>query len=265
MFQKGDRVYHAKHGMGEVKYSDEQTAGVRFEHGIEECQLTTLERRRGVADLLAGQHGAEPAEALTKAQAAAIHSLNDTWGIFSRSSIVLLPHQLWVCHQVLRQWPARYLIADDVGLGKSVEAGLILWPLLTKQQVRRLLILCPASLVAQWQMRLRELFDIRLTIYRPDDDTAQSDYWEQESIQVVASLATLRMDRNQRHQRLLESKPWDLLIVDEAHHLYVNERGEKTLGYSLVEKLVEMKRVASMLFFSGTPHRGQAYGFWALG
>jgi SNF2 family DNA or RNA helicase len=106
-------------------------------------------------------HGRVDLDARLKAQAAAIRSLNDAWGVFSRSRIDLLPHQLWVCYRALQQWPIRLLIADDVGLGKTIEAGLILWPLLSSGKVRRLLILTPASLVEQWQYRLRTLFDIR--------------------------------------------------------------------------------------------------------
>ena len=89
-------------------------------------------------------------------------------GVFARSKIELLPHQLWVCRQVNRQWPTNWLVADDVGLGKTIEAGLILTPLLVSRKVKRLLVLCPASLVDQWQYRLRTMFDIRLTPYLPN-------------------------------------------------------------------------------------------------
>ena len=78
-----------------------------------------------------------------------IISVNDSWGVFSSSRINLLPHQLWVCKRVLESWPTRWLVADDVGLGKTIEAGLILTPLLSSGRVRRLLILAPASLVEQ--------------------------------------------------------------------------------------------------------------------
>ena len=76
---------------------------------------------------------------IVKCQAAAILSVNDSWGVFSRSRISLLPHQLWVCHRVLRRWPIRYLVADDVGLGKTIEAGLILWPLISKGHQQKVL------------------------------------------------------------------------------------------------------------------------------
>ena len=93
---------------------------------------------------------------ITRAQAAAIESVNDAWGVLSTSRIALLPHQLWVCRRVLETWPTRWLVADDVGLGKTIEAGLVFWPLIAKGTVRRLLIICPASLVEQWNQRLRD-------------------------------------------------------------------------------------------------------------
>jgi SNF2 family DNA or RNA helicase len=155
------------------------------------------------------------------------------------------------------------LVADDVGLGKTIEAGLILWPLLARGGVRRLLILCPASLVDQWQYRLREMFDIRMSIYSPEVDTPRADFWNTHQ-QVVASLHTLRLDHRDRQRRLLECDPWDLLIVDEAHHLNADEQTGATLGYKLVEELGKQGKVVSMIFFTGTPHRGKDFGFWSL-
>src|SRR6267378_2987513 len=74
-----------------------------------------------------------------------IRSVNDAWGVFSPSRIDLYPHQLWVCRKVTEKWPVRWVVADDVGLGKTIEAGLILWRLINVGLIRRLLLLCPAS------------------------------------------------------------------------------------------------------------------------
>ncbi len=177
IFQPSDRVHHPQHGVGTIMFISPPTAVVRFDGGIHECKLDTLMRQSGVAEVLKNSQFSPPIEVITRAQAAAIRSINDTWGIFSRSRILLLPHQIWVCHQVLRQWPTRYLVADEVGLGKTVEAGLILQSLISRETVKRLLILAPASLVGQWQQRLLDMFDIRLEIYNPNADTAKSDYW----------------------------------------------------------------------------------------
>ena len=160
---------------------------------------------------------------MVRAQALAITSVNDQWGVFSRSRIQLLPHQLWVCHKVTRQWPFRWLVADDVGLGKTIECGLVLMPLIASGRVRRLLILAPAKLVPQWQSRLKDMFDIRVVRYAAEVDTPRGDFWATASM-VVASLHTLRDDRREARRRLIDADPWDLVVVDEAHHLNSEER-----------------------------------------
>ena len=257
------QVNHPKFGLGSVELDKGQTKLIRFAHGFEEVPSNELETRLSVREALVSGHFSSPLETVLRAQAAAIQSINMSWGVFSRSRIKLLPHQLWTCHQTLRHWPIRKLIADDVGLGKTIEAGLILWPLIASGKVKRLLVLTPAPLVEQWQQRMREMFDIRLAIYRPDLDRGKADFWNTHS-QVVASLPTLRADKHDRHDRLLDSDAWDLVVVDEAHHLHVTETTGKTLGFKLLEKMQEHDKIISLLLFTGTPHRGKPYGFWSL-
>lgn len=257
------QTHHAKFGLGSILVDNGQTKIVRFAHGIEEVPSKELEIRLSVREALLAGHLSSPLETVLRTQAAAIQSINMAWGVFSRSRIKLLPHQLWTCHQTLRHWPIRQLIADDVGLGKTVEAGLILWPLIASGKVKRLLILTPAPLVEQWQQRMREMFDIRLAIYLPELDRGKADFWNTHS-QVVASLPTLRADNNNRHERLLDSEAWDLVVVDEAHHLHATETAGKTLGFKFLEKMQEHGKITSLLLFTGTPHRGKPYGFWSL-
>jgi ERCC4-related helicase len=262
-FSTGDKVRHTRFGTGRIELDKGQTALVRFEHGIEECEKTDLVRILTPIQALELTVWHKPLEVVARIQAEAIQSLNDTWGVFSRSRIALLPHQLWVCRRVIETWPTRWLVADDVGLGKTIEAGLILWALISKDVVRRFLILCPASLVEQWQERLRKMFDIRTAKYVTEADTERADFWGTHN-QVVASLQTVRLDRAGRQDRLFESPPWDLLIVDEAHHLNADEKGGPTLGYQIAQRLQEGNRVASIVFFTGTPHRGKNFNFLSL-
>ena len=259
----GSQVRHQRFGIGEVQLVRDGTALVRFESGFQERPVSELEPVKSAIDAISEGKFDNLREVIARCQALAIRSINDSWGVFSTSRINLLPHQLWVCHKVLRKWPAQKLIADDVGLGKTIEAGLILWPLIAKKRVRRLLILTPASLVTQWQERLRQMFDIRLTIYTPDIDTENSDYWNTHD-QVVASLPTLRKDVNGRHERMLNAENWDLLIIDEAQHLNAQEDTGATLGYRFIQNLIEHGKFTSRLFFTATPHRGKDYGFFAL-
>ena len=258
-----DNVRNPQFGIGRVVSDLGQTAIVRFGQQLQECRKADLDLLPSPRKALAAGKLHSPLEAVLRIQAEAIRSINEAWGVFARTRIQLLPHQLWVCRKVTDKWPCRWLVADDVGLGKTIEAGLILSALMSRGKTQRVLILCPASLVGQWQYRLRTMFDIRTLAYTPEADTPNSDFWNTNR-QVVASLQTLRLDNKKRRQRLIESDPWDLVIVDEAHHLGADEHSGATLGYGLLEELVTKNRAHSMAFFTGTPHRGKSYGFFAL-
>jgi len=264
IFAKGDRVTHSRFGTGEVRLDEGETVIVRFDDGIiQECPKQELKLLQSLQETILSPQWHDPLEAIARVQALAIRSVNDVWGVFSLARIDLLPHQLWVCRRVVQEMPTRWLVADDVGLGKTIEAGLILWTLLSKGVIKRILILCPASLVEQWQYRLRTMFDIRMTKYTTEADTPKGDFWNTHH-QIVASLPTLKKNSRDRHKRLFEAEPWDLLIIDEAHHLNADEK-DITLGYSFIDRLInEFHRVRSAVFFTGTPHRGKHYQFFAL-
>ena len=261
-FPKGAVVRHSRFGRGVVRVDDGDSVVARFEHSIEECLPDELEL---VDDLTerSEQRLDNAVAVVARVLANCIVSTNDSWGVFSRSRVALLPHQLWVCKRVLESWPTRWLVADDVGLGKTIEAGLILTPLLASGRVRRLLILAPASLVEQWVTRLRELFDIRVSMYATTVDRPSGDYWNTHNL-VVASAHTLRRDTVGRWSRLMDAAPWDLVMVDEAHHMNVEEREGKTLAFQLVEQLQTSGRIQSLVLFTGTPHRGKDFGFLSL-
>ena len=256
-------VRHPRFGSGRVVVDQGKSVVVRFEHGIEECLAADLALIDGLADRMAAGRLDPALNVVARILGECIRSVNDAWGVFSRSRIALLPHQLWVCKRVLESWPTRWLVADDVGLGKTIEAGLILTPLLSSGRVRRLLILAPASLVEQWQVRLREMFDIRISTYLAAADTETSDFWNTHD-RIIASAHTLRLDKGNRWERLFDAKPWDLVLIDEAHHMNVDEQGHRALSYQLVELLQERGKVDSMVLFTGTPHRGKDTGFLSL-
>ena len=262
-FDSNAAVRHPRFGPGQVMMDQGDSVVVRFEHGIEECRAADLESVEGLAERMAAGRSDPALHVVTRILGECIRSVNDAWGVFSRSRIALLPHQLWVCKRVLESWPMRWLVADDVGLGKTIEAGLVLTPLLSSGRVRRLLVLAPASLVEQWHVRLREMFDIRIPIYVPAADKKTTDFWNTHD-RVIASAHTLRLDKGKRWGRLFAAKPWDLMLIDEAHHLNVDEQGHRTLSYQLVEGLQERGKVQSLVLFTGTPHRGRDKGFLSL-
>lgn len=259
----GDSVQHARHGQGTVRSVEDDLILVRFDQGVEEVLAAELTKLRRVEDVAHLTQWDKPLEVIVRCQGLAIRSVHDAWGVFSRSRIRLLPHQLWVCRQVNARWPTRWLVADDVGLGKTVEAGLILSPLLSRGMVRRLLIICPASLVAQWQKRMYEMFDIRLVQYVAEQDNDKNPFWRYSSF-VVASLQTLRIPSGKRRERLLDAEPWDMVMVDEAHHLNADDQNGYTQSFELLRELEKRQRIRSMVLFTGTPHRGKHFGFLSL-
>ena len=259
-------VSHPEHGQGRVIVDSGATVVVRFTQSIEAVLRDALTVAPSLARALATGRLDDSRDTLLRAQALAIRSVNDQWGVFSRSRVQLLPHQLWVCHRVNRSWPFRWLVADDVGLCKTIEAGLILMPLIASGRVRRLLILAPAKLVPQWQQRLRQMFDIRLQPYSRAIDTPQLDFWDTGNM-VVASIHTLRGEvsaEEGRPSKFLDADPWDVVVVDEAHHLHADERTGETLMFQLLRAMEERRRIGSLLLFTGTPHRGKDYGFLSL-
>jgi SNF2 family DNA or RNA helicase len=259
----GTPVTHPRHGSGRVMVDMGPTVIIRFGAAVQQVLASEIIEVPSLHSALRNGSLSDPIDAVIRAQALAVGSVNDQWGVFSRSRVQLLPHQLWVCRKVNQEWPFRWLVADDVGLGKTIECGLVLMPLIASGRVRRVLILAPAKLVPQWQFRLKDMFDIRLQRYVTEADTQRGDFWATASM-VVASFHTLRDDRRGARQRLLDADPWDLVIVDEAHHLGVDERAGETLAYSLVSDLEERSKINSLLFFTGTPHRGKDYGFFGL-
>jgi hypothetical protein len=145
----GHPVSHSKHGAGRIVVDLGSTVIVRFGGTVEQVLAGELTAVPSLSTKAGFRALSDPLAAITKAQALAIRSVNDQWGVFSRSRVALLPHQLWVCQRVARQWPFRWLVADDVGLGKTIECGLVLMPLVASGRVRRVLILAPAKLVPQ--------------------------------------------------------------------------------------------------------------------
>src|SRR5690606_7200230 len=117
-----DQVHHEQFGLGSVIIDQDVIVIVRFEHGIESCEKAALRQILTPLQAARQPEWLPPLEVITRVQAEAIQSINDAWGVFSMSRIALLPHQLWVCRQVLERWPTRWLVADDVGLGKTIEA-----------------------------------------------------------------------------------------------------------------------------------------------
>lgn len=264
MIQENDKVRHASLGIGTVDIVKQNYAIVTFDNEeTKKCPLDELEVLQDIYSELKHANSNNPDEVIAKVQASVIQTINNKWGVFSRSAIDLLPHQLWVCNQVLKEWPVRYLVADDVGLGKTIEAGLMIWSLKANKKVHRILILTPAPLTFQWQERLLNMFDLTFDIFTVEQEKAKVNYWKGHP-HVIASFPTVSMNNEQRKKQIFESEPWDLVVVDEAHHMNAAERQGKTLQYKFFEELEQAGKIISTILFTGTPHRGFDFGFFSL-
>ncbi|MEK5325014.1 DEAD/DEAH box helicase [Aeribacillus sp. FSL M8-0254] len=134
-----------------------------------------------------------------------------------------LPHQLEVAQTVVEKLNGKAILADEVGLGKTIEAGLILKEYMIRGLVKKVLILVPASLVSQWVRELNEKF------YIPAVEQKKSYVWEQCDV-VVSSLDTAKKSP---HKEIIHGLDYDMVIIDEAHKL----KNNKTKNYEFVQNL----------------------------
>ncbi|MBX5458137.1 MAG: DEAD/DEAH box helicase [Thermogemmatispora sp.] len=179
------------------------------------------------------------------------------------------PYQLVPLLMALRLDPVRLLIADDVGIGKTIEAGLIARELLDRREVRRLAVLCPPHLAEQWQAELREKFHIEAELVLsstvtqlerrlPGRDISLFEYYPF----VIVSLDFIKADR--RRNEFLRTCP-ELVIVDEAHTCAFpgHERSARHQRYQLVAGLAADPR-RHLILVTATPHSGKEEAFRSL-
>ncbi|OJA06334.1 RNA polymerase-associated protein RapA [Halomonas sp. QHL1] len=170
---------------------------------------------------------------------------------FSGPRIDLIPHQLYIANEVANRHAPRVLLADEVGLGKTIEAGLILHRLLLNGRVERALILVPDSLTHQWLVELLRRFSLNVTLLDETQSQAHGSYNPFESAQLVLASQGWLFANPQRQEQALASQ-FDLLIVDEAHHLDWSEEGSGP-GYRCVEQLSAV--IPGLLLLTATPEQ----------
>ena len=203
----------------------------------------------------------EPIDFLLK-QLAFQFPLQNTGGQLSNSRTDLLPHQILLTRDIVTSKNRRLLVADEVGLGKTIEIGMVLRELISRNEANRILIITPAGLTKNWQMELRDAFRLNFEILGIDFADHGMSSWEVHN-KVIASIDTLK--RPQRLERLLGGPRWDVIVIDEAHHLSRMKYGKKiqtTLNYKLAQSLRNHTR--DFLLLSATPHQGDTFQFWSL-
>ena len=168
----------------------------------------------------------------------------------------LIPHQLYIAHEVGQRFAPRVLLADEVGLGKTIEAGLIIHQQLKTSRSERILILVPDSLQYQWMIEMRRRFNLQFSLF---DLTRTASIKEHDpdfnpflTEQCIIASVDLMVDHDDLREQALEAG-FDLLVVDEAHHLTWSEEQGGNDRYDLIEELAE--KTPGVLLLTATPEQ----------
>lgn len=198
-----------------------------------------------------------------------------------QSSVIPLPHQLYALNRAVGRDRVRYLLADEVGLGKTIEAGLVLRELKLRGRARRILVVAPKGLVRQWQAEIRSHFGEPFHFVEPSalaalrqwrGEGAEDNPWRMHD-QVICGLDSVKPLESRRGWSLeqiqtynrerfedLVSAAWDLVIIDEAHRM--GGSTEQVARYKLGAALAEASPY--LLLLSATPHQGKTDQFMRL-
>ena len=189
------------------------------------------------------------------------------------------PHQIKAFERMYHQWPPKLLIADEVGLGKTIEAGLLLRQAWMAGKAKRILILAPKAVLKQWQLELREKFNLNWPIY--DGNRLEwyespalrgknlrgvdPDKWHEEPIVLASSQLMRRTDRAK--EILEQAAPWDLVILDEAHHARRKSPGAaKSGGQNALLRLMSglREKTQGLVLLTATPLQVHPVEVWDL-
>ncbi len=194
------------------------------------------------------------------------------------SGVIPLPHQLHVLNRAMENNTIRYILADEVGLGKTIEAGMVIKELKTRGLIRRILVVCPTGLVTQWAAEMQEKFHEKFNVILPSDyDTIRrltdnDDVYGQydqvispmDSIKPIEKHAGWTQEKvdhyNEERIYSIINSGWDLIIIDEAHRVAgsTGEVARYKLGYLLSQAS------PYLLLLSATPHNGKTEPFLRL-
>ncbi|MFT5425746.1 MAG: ATP-dependent helicase HepA [Gammaproteobacteria bacterium] len=179
---------------------------------------------------------------------------NNLYGLAgSRTS--LIPHQLYIANEVAHRHAPRVLLADEVGLGKTIEAGMIIHHQILTERSKRILIVVPESLVHQWLVEMLRKFNLTFSIfdaercYALEESNDEINIFQTEQL-IICSIEFLTEHENYYQQSLLGE--WDLLVVDEVHHLYWSTNDVST-EYEIIEQLSHSTR--GVLLLTATPEQ----------
>lgn len=266
-FAPGDRITHLEYGQGAV-LDVARDGYLRAFFGVGERRVPVASIRRELSRteriLRAVNGNTEQARKAWLSYEAHALPVMESASALTSAKIDLLPHQVVLTHRIATASPRRYLIADEVGLGKTIETALILRELASRGELTRALMVVPAGLVNNWHRELNDVFNLDFEVFGSEGDiTDRKTNAFAKHDRLIASIDTLK--RPARIKRLLAAPRWDLVVFDEAHHLTAYRTGgkvRKTENYKLVEALKDHAR--DLMLLSATPHQGNHFQFWML-
>ena len=266
-FRPGERITHQEFGQGVVlEPAHDGYLRAFFSAGERRVSLSTVraELSRTERVLRSVDSGDERARRAWLSFEAQTLPIMESASALTSAKIDLLPHQVVLTHRVATASPRRFLIADEVGLGKTIETALVLRELASRGELDRALMIVPAGLVNNWHRELNEVFNLDFEVFGSEGDiTDRKTNAFAKHDRLIASIDALK--RPARIKRLLEAPRWDLVVFDEAHHLTAHRVGgnvRKTENYKLAEALKDHAR--DLLILSATPHQGNHFQFWML-
>lgn len=266
-FNPGERITHPDFGAGVVLDAPrEGYLRAFFSGGERRVPLESIRRELSRTErILRSVEGSpERARAVWLSYEAHALPLMESASALTSARIDLLPHQVVLTHRTATASPRRFLIADEVGLGKTIETALILRELASRGELERALMVVPAGLVNNWHRELNEVFNLEFEVFGSEGDiTDRKTNAFAKHDRLIASIDTLK--RPARIKRLLDAPRWDLVVFDEAHHLTAYRTGgkvRKTENYKLAEALKGHTR--DLILLSATPHQGNHFQFWML-
>src|SRR5438874_4653894 len=219
-----------------------------------EADLRAVPPRPGPAEQLASGRWGAPEDFALRSEAVRLdlERRADALGALFASRVYMKPHQVSVAHHVLSAAQPRFVLADEVGLGKTIEAGLVLSALLHAGLVKRCLVVAPSHLTVQWLAELFHKFNLLFTLMDPDrardarsegaDPDAPGSPWARHHL-VVTSLEWLSRAHSEAEEAA--EAGWDLAVFDEAHHL----RGSR--AYEVASAIA--RRTWGLLLLTATP------------
>ena len=278
-FEVGENVQFAG-GRGEITKIEERPNGSHLLHVYTtEGELRRLpsglphiEKLDSVVDRLAAGQIDDPLHHDLRERATRLDLAYkyDRFLSLTNNRIEIEPYQVQAAYEILNSYDHRYLIGDEVGLGKTIEAGIVIEELIARGRADRVLIVAPAPLAVQWQAEMREKFDRNFVIY--DRETVRThrkshpnqNVWAQEDL-IITSIDFAKQDDVLEALRNLQPE-WDIAVFDEAHHLTARRSSddsmERTQRYRVGEAVANNSD--ALLLLTGTPHKGKSDQFYFL-